>query len=692
MLKMTKLQIDVITKGNYGFSLKGSKALDLLMDSNTPPVDLLVRESIQNSADATLSDKPYSKIYFDLKQFNNDDLAKRMEMIEAKLIDRFGSKTYDCLTIKDTNTCGLLGKPDDDVGPNNNLYKLVYSFLESGKEGDAGGSWGIGKSVYYRFGIGLVFYYSRTRENGVYIQKLCGAIIENEESQDALLQFDEESTGVAFFGKTGIGKNNTKRTIPIYDEEEIFDFLNVFKIQPLVNDQTGTIIIIPFFNKEECATNFINDGYKPWENDFFASLKISIQRWYFARLSNQKYTELQNKPYIKVFVNGQEVTCNPFFAQLQKLYSKMVDKADLVEIKTTQGFDEHLGYFVFKKFSFEELGVGTPPNNLQNPYVLLDIENKGGNDKNSSIIFYVRKPGMVITYDDASFINLRTEQNECIVGVFVLNDDSRYKGEKLGLYFKDCEAANHKKWEDINKSKIIKEIIALKTKPFKKIRNEINRILSETFSTEEEEVGITVNTALQRKLGELFLPPEDFGKDQEPTIKKGSSEEPKLRNIKEKRIETFYEGFVNGKLSYTFKVFLKPGEYYICIPCVDTTAKKYTFKDWDKLDFAFPCFLEKITIKEYMLNKIPFNLPASLLLNSGKNSSLEKKLGPNKTIFKLSCKMADNSKKCQSFMLQNLGNDELRMSINILITPNDDTFSFSFTNKIAKIGGDNNAK
>ena len=73
-------EIDILKKGNYGFNLKGSKALNLMMDNETPKIDLLVRESIQNSADATLNDKKGCIIQFDLVSFDSKNLAAILDV------------------------------------------------------------------------------------------------------------------------------------------------------------------------------------------------------------------------------------------------------------------------------------------------------------------------------------------------------------------------------------------------------------------------------------------------------------------------------------------------------------------------------------------------------------------------------------------------------------------------------------
>ena len=53
------LKIDVVKEGVYGNTICGSRFLKLLMDNETPALDILVRESIQNSFDATIKDKTF---------------------------------------------------------------------------------------------------------------------------------------------------------------------------------------------------------------------------------------------------------------------------------------------------------------------------------------------------------------------------------------------------------------------------------------------------------------------------------------------------------------------------------------------------------------------------------------------------------------------------------------------------------
>lgn len=687
-----KMQINILEKNNYGFTLKGSKALGLLMDQSTSPIDLLVRESIQNSSDAVLKNKKCSRVYFNHGSFSLSDLAAKLDQIGDNLRVKFHGKPCEYLAIRDTNTIGLIGKPDDDKGPGNNLYKLVYSFLESGKEGEAGGSWGIGKSVYYRFGIGLVFYYTRTFENGQYNEKLCGAIIENEEDRDSLLRFNKQSTGIAFFGQNVKGVNGLDRSIPIYDHNSILEFLSIFNINPLSGSETGTCIIIPFFDKEQCSTHFSNDERKFWEGDFISTLKISIQRWYFPKLFNEALFEATKNRFIKAFVNGVKVELNPFFKTLQDLYMGNVEGAEVAEIKTNQGFSMPLGRFFFKKFSKEELGIQMPPENLPSPYALLDVANSS--EKNDAIVFYARRPGMIITYDDSkSFTSLVTEDECYLIGVFVLNDASEISGERLGLYFKECEAANHKKWVDISTSKKLTKIPSLKTKPFRKIQNEIKNLLNERFTHEVEEEIVTANSALQRKLAEILLPPEDFGKDKEPTIKRKKKNDPKdpLKNLKKaSRTTSTFNGFVNGRPSYSFQMLLKSGDQFICRLMVNTSSKKYTFVEWDELDFVLPCYIKEFSVPEFEVGKMHYNSNMHLTLDQPDHKTRVSKIdGNGNTLFQVETYETVSSKRVYEIRVKNYYKDDIRVTLDTLLEPVDETSGFTIIRNISQFSGGN---
>lgn len=219
----------------------GSSMLKLIQNNDMPVLDLLVRESIQNSLDARKKDARYVDVRFIVDDFESDDLAEKLEGITDKLNDRYGSHTYKYIAIRDSNTVGLTGKlhysevRDNDYG---NLLKLIYEISRPQDAEGAGGSWGLGKTVYFRVGMGIVLYYSRIiDESGQYASRLAASLVEDENSPDSLIPSYEgmSKRGIAWWGQK-IGKNQTK---PVTDDVEIGNVLDVFHISPYQGDETG---------------------------------------------------------------------------------------------------------------------------------------------------------------------------------------------------------------------------------------------------------------------------------------------------------------------------------------------------------------------------------------------------------------------------------------------------------------------
>lgn len=245
----------------------GSGALKALQNDNIPELDLLVREAIQNSSDAGLDikGKMNVQVQFNLGKFKTREFTSQLSQVTDCLNIKYPQDTYDYLEIRDMNTVGLTGEvsaeridPNQDHG---NYYKLIF---DSGKEqtnsseGDAGGSWGYGKSVYYRVGMGLVIFYSQIKVNDVPESRLIVSLIEDENDKNALLRaLDGKYVGRAWWGKLS---DNSAEILPITDQEEIEAFLNIFDLKPFPPDRTGTSIIIPFLDKRRLLDGFIPRG------------------------------------------------------------------------------------------------------------------------------------------------------------------------------------------------------------------------------------------------------------------------------------------------------------------------------------------------------------------------------------------------------------------------------------------------
>lgn len=568
--------------------LTGSKVLKAIMDSDTPPVDLFVREVIQNCADACKDDKEFIRINFLVNKFKTSSFCDFLPDIKEAILKFNLEDEYDYIAVCDYNTTGLLGSSvKSEYGPNN-LYNLVYDIYTGKDDDDAGGSFGVGKTIYYRYGNGLCFYYTRTFEDNKYQSKLVGALIQDENKSDCFL--GEKTSGIAFFGD--LDNNNS---CPINDENIINSFLSVFGISPYKDNETGTIIILPFLNTKEFLKQNQNDDESDtarfWLRDIKSCLKMAIQRWYFPRIDNPKY----NGKYIVPFVNNERITLDTFFAVLQKLYNGDLEGANNIAVYPKKMLENiEIGYFRYKVFDKEELNVHTPPDNYPSPkYIVdsnLDCDNKG-------LLFYTRKPGMIINYDNQKFGTYDiVDGDKYLIGIFILNDAYEYKDENIGAYFRKTEKGNHKEWVD---SKIDGFPNCYKAKPFKKICGFISEILEKEFS-KKNIIENESNTNVFQQYFKKLLPPQDFGKKPSLSNNGGESSGQCSKGKKEEvYIDKNYEN--NNTIVYTFEFNLKKDSAFTFKINVKSN-KTYSLKEWTDMSFLSPVKVLDVSIVDCFID------------------------------------------------------------------------------------------
>ena len=190
-------------------SQKGSSLRSMIMNKDMPVLDLLVRESLQNSLDAkdTSSRSKFVNVDYVIDSFNRKVLDKELKGISLEERPEWGNRF---IAIRDSYTTGLTGTHDDK---GSNLYKLVYGIMEAQQASGAGGSWGIGKTVYFRIGVGLVLYYSRVRVGDGFEELLAADLVEDERSKDAILPpVAGKKYGIAWWGEKVPGKKSVKET------------------------------------------------------------------------------------------------------------------------------------------------------------------------------------------------------------------------------------------------------------------------------------------------------------------------------------------------------------------------------------------------------------------------------------------------------------------------------------------------
>lgn len=515
-------------------SERGSSLLRLIQNNDMPLLDLLVREAIQNSLDAAVPNTENSvKIDFSVNRFNSSLLSAELEGISDTLNIRFPDEQYQLLEIRDRNTQGLTGPlhyhyvEDHNFG---NLLKLVYEISMPQQKEGAGGSWGLGKTVYFRIGIGLVVYYSRIKEdNGTYSSRLAACLVEDERKSDALIHsFDgKPQRGIAWWGQ----KADDESTMPLTDDFEIRRLLSILNIKPFEGNETGTAILIPYINEKSLLEGIVPNydsedsvSVQPpwWTSSIEQYLTVAIQRWYAPRLFNQEY---KYGNWLSASVGGEPLKQEkmlPLFRTAQVLYNKAsLSQTEQISINNAEIFVEKItlrnmfdqdgssGHIAFVKLTREQLLMDNPHNNVS-PFIQANKFELGA-DANAPIIIYVRKPGMIVDYETAGSWTdgvPKTSTNEYIIGMFVPNSNNTLKktDDRMTLeeYLRKSEKADHTSWSDWSIGAYNPSIVSKTQKQAAK--NMINK-----YVKTDKPVYAQKHTGLSRRLAQLLLPPENFG-------------------------------------------------------------------------------------------------------------------------------------------------------------------------------------
>lgn len=533
----------------------GSSLLRLLQNETIPLIDLFIREGLQNSLDATLKDSGETIVDVGAVDFEVAELAGHFDGIGETLIDRYTNKKPKAIYLSDKNTTGLTGAIRDDENEDlrdSKIYKLIYGISMNQTESGAGGSWGLGKTSFFRIGNGIVIYYTRVRKNdGTYGERLAASLIEDSEKPDALLTHN--SRGIAWWGARE-NEDTYTETFPIDNTMEIAEILDVFGIERYTGEETGTTIIVPFVNEEKIFLHdethdeleTLNKKNKWWEESLNDRIEIAIQKWYGPRILNIDY---QNKygSYLLPYINGELLSPDkfqPFFKKIRELYicalkgsgteQIHVKPVELERMALATHTNKIVGDFAFAKLSDSDLEM-SPPDNYSHPLNYLGY--RDGNDllaNNDKIIAYARKPGMIIDYDINGIWsqNVSKLENEFIIGFFVprseqpLHNEFQSELPILDDYLRKTENADHAAWEDVlvNDKKVT--IV-------RRIKSKVIDILRDEFEEGIENRQTSKASALGRKLGSRLLPPTSFGKrpTPSPTIDDGGGRTKGGRNF-----------------------------------------------------------------------------------------------------------------------------------------------------------------
>ncbi len=523
-------------------SAYGSGALKALQNDHIPEVDLLVRESIQNSSDASLNE-PQTSFYvnFNYNKFKPAKLNAILKDVSGILDERFPNEEADYLEIRDLQTSGLTGKTKvSEIDPldHGNFFKLVF---DTGKEqtnsdgGKAGGSWGYGKSVYFRVGIGLVFFYSQIKTETGYESRLIAALVEREGTDNSILsRIRHDSIGRAWWGK--MYGDREDEIGPITDKNEIKTILDIFGIEPFYNDETGTSIIIPYIDKnalmegifpENCDISDDIISMCSFKDDIVEYTKLAVQKWYAPKLDNKNLKGYSDQKRLVVRVNDEPIRfqdMRPLFQLVQELYtsalsansqgkqtyiSEKFDGIRCIQISSYKIEGEKAGHVATVVVNSSELGS---TGSIIPPKAYLRMFNTLSN--NDPIVMFARAAGIVLDYkvdtewtkglikpegDDNFLISFFVP--DCSVQVKRSAWDSGLERNDFGEYLRRCEKSDHMDWNDESKQTIITNI-----------KNQVVKKINNCYKKQDNSDMSGAASRLSGKLGRRLLPRLGYGK------------------------------------------------------------------------------------------------------------------------------------------------------------------------------------
>lgn len=513
----------------------GSGALKALQNDNLPELDLLVREAIQNSSDAAIGMEADSfAVNFTVGEFTPHDLNPLMNSLTEVMNDRFQESSALFMEIRDSKTNGLTGpvrlSSVSQCEDHGNYWKLVF---DTGKEqtasdtGEAGGSWGYGKSVYYRVGIGLVIFYSQIKCDSGFEERMVFSLTEHESGNSSMLRkIRKDSIGRAWWGKAD--DQDSKELLPVTDPNEIQSILDIFNLKRFKDGQTGTAIIIPYVDRNKLLDGIFPDGCGisddeqkmcSWKDSITEYLELAIQKWYAPKVFNKTLLEISNQKWLAVRINGKPIktdTMRPFFVLVQELYNTALScsegkqyKAERFEdIKTIAIPSQRIegnksGYVAYVKIGQDDLSAS---GSMIKPYTYLRLFSKSA--LNDPIVMFARTPGMILDYKiDGKWAKglIKPENDDEFLLVFYVpactqklkNDNAlgEFAGQSFGEYLRKCEKSDHMDWIDKSSLTIVERIKG-------QIANKINNDIKSADQIPVE--GTT--SKLAGKLGRRLLP------------------------------------------------------------------------------------------------------------------------------------------------------------------------------------------
>jgi len=588
--------------------MRGSTLLSALQNKETVPADLFIRESIQNSLDAAIDfNKPAGSATPVIVSIR----IERETPDLAKLFPEFGTNlppTGKMLEIRDSGTEGLTGPVQQLHGKEGNFSKLVYDISKPQDKQEAGGSWGLGKTVYFRMGIGLVLYYSRIRiEENQYQERFAACFVEDEQKKDRRLP--DASHGIAWWGRCHT--EGIKDTGGVIDQSTIKKILGLLGIQGFTGTETGTSVIIPYLSEALLPRETGDDDNESslssidWFSGIEGYLDAAIQKWYCVRLGNQQF---RTGPALKALINGKNVTNTyPCFKLMQEMYNATGEnrivpehdiKVETIKIRGKSLEGDSVCGKVVTCFADQQIMKRLPPDNRRSPFEYIFCQKEEAT--NPALCAYIRKPGMITNWGDPEWTKKMPEQpkGEYLFILFVLQSDHELKNEMkqktgaetLERYIRSTEKSDHARWIDIAGVQIVE-----------RIKMNVIRKVSEMYAPKERCNSATRNnTGLKRFLAKRLLP-AGIGRDPREYISPHRMESEGIQHRNTEIVEIIgTENSVPGTILVGFSIGSERSfDTMIKLSLLaGTEGKSVEKKKWESIPELgkFPCQIESCAL------------------------------------------------------------------------------------------------
>jgi hypothetical protein len=441
-------------------SSRGKSALRTLMAASTPTIDLLVRESIQNSLDAAEDSTKCVNVDLHYSQFDPKKLRGILDETTCRRLEKVHPSMGTSLYIRDTGTKGLSGpKSHSEItqGQNEgNFLNLCFAIGSAQNQSGAGGSWGYGKTVFFRACVAPVLFYSRFRIGTGYSERLIFYLIEDADSPLSLTRttISPPSTGFAWWG-AGLNGDSIS---PCEDGDQISLILEQLgKLPRFVGNETGTLIFMPCLRSEkqlpvvpsdDCPPYWMPRNTPPSIEEFEEYTNVSIQRWYAPRLENKLFG-CGSRPYLRSKVGSHHVGSDhfpilPLFKIIKLLYeigsemrvpqTNCTYTLEVCDIKVRECFidNQSAGKFVAIKIPpLDPILENCPPNNNPSPLVQLGFFERGETKSPPPIVAMTRGPGMIVSYEhEGKWVpTVSDPDGNYIIGLFILRGEAELEGK-----------------------------------------------------------------------------------------------------------------------------------------------------------------------------------------------------------------------------------------------------------------------